>query len=45
MPRRISLSRHPAPGPRLTAYGAALLALALGVPVGVVLWLLEWLVL
>lgn len=44
MSRRISLSDRPAPGPRLTAYGAALLALALALPVGLVLALLDWLV-
>ena len=41
MPRRISLRRIEAPPPRLTPYGAALLALAVALPGGLILWLAE----
>lgn len=42
MSRRISLKSHQfAVAPRLTPYGAALLALAVALPVGGVLWLIE----
>jgi hypothetical protein len=34
---------HDAPGPRLTTLGAALLALAVAVPVGGLIGLVDWL--
>ncbi|MFN2306300.1 MAG: hypothetical protein ABR504_04935, partial [Paracoccaceae bacterium] len=36
-----SSSRHIAPTPRLTAFGASLVAVAAAVPVGVILWTVE----
>ena len=45
MTRRISLKTRPAPGPRLTPYGALLVALALSLPVGLALAVVDWLIL
>ena len=41
MPRRVSLKTIKAPPPRLTPYGAALLALFVALPCGILLWLIE----